>query len=458
MGLVGSDGIAPVGPALERIAGAVGLERFYVVPTVLWLDASDGAMRALCWSGVVLAVLLILDVAPALSLGLLWAAYLSLVTVGQDFLAFQWDSLLLETGFLAVFLVPWRLRPRLRQPSDPPPIFRWLLWLLLFRLMFSSGLVKLLSGDPTWRDLTALTVYYETQPLPPWTAWYAHQLPAWFHRLSAAIMFAVELLVPFLIAAPRALRHAGSVLLIAFQVLIAATGNYAFFNLLAGALCLLLFDDAVLARWFRWLAPAAEERAPMRPGGPGAGPPRWLAWPVAGLLAILGLTLVAGLADRRVLRTGPVRWAFAVTGPFHLVNSYGLFAIMTTTRPEIVVQGSVDGETWRDYAFPWKPGDPARRPAFVAPHQPRLDWQMWFAALGDCQGSPWLPGLFRRLLEGSPPVLGLLAADPFPEGPPRYVRALVHDYRFTDAAERATSGRWWKRGEPRLFCPAVSLE
>ena len=446
---MGSDGIAPVAPALERIAAAVGLERFYLVPTVLWLDASDGAMRALCWSGVGLAVMLILDVAPALCLGLLWAAYLSLVTVGQDFLAFQWDSLLLETGFLAVFLVPWRLRPLLRQPSEPPPLFRWLLWLLLFRLMFSSGLVKLLSGDPTWRDLTALTIHYETQPLPPWTAWYAHQLPAWFHRLSAAIMFAIELLVPFLIAAPRRLRHGGAVLLIAFQVLVAATGNYAFFNLLTVALCFFLFDDAALAPRLGWLAQAPGERA---------HPPSWLAWPVTGLIAILGLTLLAGFADRRVLHIGPARWAFAVTGPFHLVNSYGLFAVMTTTRPEIVVQGSADGETWRDYAFPWKPGDLARRPAFVAPHQPRLDWQMWFAALGDCQGSPWLAGLFRRLLEGSPPVLGLLAGDPFPEGAPRYVRALVHDYRFTDPGERAQGGRWWKRGEPRLFCPPVSLE
>jgi hypothetical protein len=448
-GLVGASGIAPAAPALTRIAGAVGLERLYLVPTLFWLDASDGAMRALCWSGVVLAVLLILDVAPALCLSLLWAAYLSLVTVGQDFLAFQWDGLLLETGFLAIFLAPWRLRPRLRQTSDPPALFRFLLWFLLFRLMFSSGVVKLLSGDPTWRDLTALTVHYETQPLPPWTAWFAHRLPAWFHRLSAAVMFGIELVVPFLIAAPRRWRHAGSVVLVAFQALIAATGNYAFFNLLTMALCLFLLDDAVLGRWVKW---------PRQDAGGSAHPPRALAWPVAALLGALGLVLLIGFADRRTLRTGPVPWAFSATAPLHLVNSYGLFAMMTTTRPEIVVQGSADGETWRDYAFPWKPGAPGRRPAFVAPHQPRLDWQMWFAALGDCQSSRWLPGLFRGLLEGSPPVLGLLAGDPFPEGPPRYVRALVRDYRFTDPDERARSGRWWKQGEPQLFCPAVSLE
>jgi hypothetical protein len=153
-----------------------------------------------------------------------------------------------------------------------------------------------------------------------------------------------------------------------------------------------------------------------------------------------------------------LRWASGWIQPFHLANGYGLFAVMTTTRPEIVVEGSEDGETWRAYAFRFKPGDPVRRPAFVAPHQPRLDWQMWFAALGECRNSPWLYGLFQRLLEGSPPVLGLLAEDPFPERPPRYVRALVYDYRFARAEERGRTGQWWRRGEPRLFCPPVSLE
>ena len=512
-GLIGSRGILPVKDLLEAVRAQLGGERWTLFPTLGWLNPGDAFLHFLCGGGALAALLVVLGLVPAPALLVCWIFSLSLSVAGQAFLEFQWDLLLLEAGFLGIWLAPLR-RWRVGAALDPPWVPRALLCWLLFRLMFSSGFVKLASGDPTWRNLTALAYHYWTQPLPPWTAWFAAQLPLWFHKVSCFVMFAIELGAPFLIVAPRRLRliscaaMAGlqaiiaatgnyaffnplalalcvllvddasfprtlraraardsrasrgrwpalvlapglGLVLIAFQVLIGATGNYAFFNLLAVALCLFLLDDAVLARWFKWLDPAREERP---------GPPRWLAWPVAGLLAVLGLVLVAGLADRRVMRAGPVRWAFAVTGPLHLVNSYGLFAIMTTTRPEIVVQGSADGETWRDYAFPWKPGDPARRPGFVAPHQPRLDWQMWFAALGDCRGSPWLLGLFRRLLEGSPPVLGLLAGDPFPEGPPRYVRALVHDYRFTDPAERARSGRWWRTGEPRLFCPAVSLE
>ena len=316
--------------------------------------------------------------------------------------------------------------------------------------MFSSGLVKLLSGDPAWRGLTALTFHYETQPLPTWPAWYAHQLPVWFHRFSAVVMFAIELIAPFLIAGPRRLRHLAGALLIALQGLIALTGNYAYFNLLTVALCLFLFDDAALA--------PVLGRLPLREPEGDAFLPRRPAFAVAVLLAILGLVPLLRLLDRRIGSPPPLRWVSGLIQPFHLANGYGLFAVMTTERPEIVVEGSEDGETWGAYAFRFKPGDPGRRPAFVAPHQPRLDWQMWFAALGQCRDSPWLYGLFQRLLEGSPPVLALLADDPFPERPPRYVRALVYDYRFATAEERARTGHWWRRGEPRPFCPPVFLQ
>ncbi|MFI5005917.1 MAG: lipase maturation factor family protein [Solirubrobacterales bacterium] len=450
VGLVGADGIAPVAPGLRALAETAGPARFHALPTLLWLDASDGALRALCWAGAGLAILLICDVAPALCLILLWAAYLSLVTVGQDFLAFQWDSLLLEAGFLAVFVAPWRLRPRLAQPGEAPAVFRWLLWFLLFRLVFSSGLVKLLSGDPAWRGLTALTFHYETQPLPTWPAFYAHHLPEWFHRFSAVVMFAVELIAPFLIPGPRRVRQLGGALMVALQALIALTGNYAYFNLLTVALCLFLFDDAALAPILR--------RLPLRDPARDVYLPRRPAVAAAALLALLGLVPMVRLLDRRIAALPLLRWASGWTQPFHVANGYGLFAVMTRERPEIAVEGSADGETWRAYGFRFKPGDLGRRPAWVAPHQPRLDWQMWFAALGECRDSPWLYGLFQRLLEGSPPVLGLLADNPFPERPPRYVRAVVYDYRFASPEEHARAGRWWRRGEPRLFCPPVFFE
>jgi hypothetical protein len=238
--------------------------------------------------------------------------------------------------------------------------------------------------------------------------------------------------------------------LVFLQVVIAATGNYAFFNLLAIALCVLLLDDEAFPPRWRRRPPAA---LPQRR--------RWprviVALAAAVILLVSGAQTIAMLFRPRSFPAPVIAVARSIA-PFQIVNTYGLFAVMTTSRPEISVEGSDDGQTWRPYVFRWKPGDPARRPRFVAPHQPRLDWQMWFAALGECRNSPWLYGLFQRLLEGSPPVLGLLAEDPFPERPPRYVRALVYDYRFTSPEERARTGRWWRRGEPRPFCPPMSLE
>ncbi|MEK7824149.1 MAG: lipase maturation factor family protein, partial [Candidatus Eisenbacteria bacterium] len=252
LGLVGSQGILPAHGYLESIRAHYGAIRYWYLPTLVWLDASEGALHALCAAGSLLSLLLVAGIAPVASLAGCWALYLSLATVGQAFLWFQWDGLLLETGFLALFLAPWRWQSR--PGSDPPPsrlalaMLRW----LLFRLMLSSAVAKLASGDASWRDLTALQYDYETQCLPPWTAWHMHHLPAWFHHLSAALMFVVEGLVPFLIVAPRRIRFAAGAAVVGLQVLIWLTGNYGFFNLLAGALCLLLLDDGV---WpWRWRA------------------------------------------------------------------------------------------------------------------------------------------------------------------------------------------------------------
>jgi len=445
-GLIGSHGILPVPEFLAAVRDQLGDHRLRAVPSLCWLNPGDGFLHGLCAIGCLGSILLVLNIAPALVLVVLYAAFLSLQAVGQDFLAFQWDILLLEAGFLAVWLAPRGFRPGAGRAA--PVAARWLLWWLLFRLMVASGAVKLLSGDPAWRSLMALTVHYQTQPIPNPAAWYAHQLPAWVHRLSCEAMFAIELGAPWLITGPRLFRLAGAALLGGLQLLILATGNYAYFNWLTIALILLLLDDGAWPAWLRRRLvsrPAAREW------------PAALTWPVAGL--VLAGSLVVFTAQLRL----PMRWPRPVVAvhdtlsTFRLVNGYGLFAVMTTTRPEIILEGSDDGRTWLSYEFRYKAGDVRRRPPFVAPHQPRLDWQMWFAALGSYQQSPWFVRFCVKVLEGEPEVLALLAGNPFPAEPPRYLRAVVRDYTFTTPAERRADGSWWRRSDPRIFLPAISL-
>lgn len=453
LGLVGQNGILPAGDYLATLASRMGADRYWQFPTLAWLSSTNRALQLMSFGGVAGSVLLIFDIAPMPVLALLWMLYLSLVTVGQDFLAFQWDSLLLEAGFLAILLAPWRLLPQ-RSPEAPPRLVQWLLWLLLFRLMFSSGVVKLASGDPAWRHLTALEYHYYTQPLPTPIAWYVHLAPAWFQHGSVVGVFLIELAVPFLVFAPRLWRFAGGGLLIAFQVLIALTGNYAYFNLLTITLCVLLFDDAFLARFF-------PRRLAQRVRGPTSSARRfslrrWVTVPIGLVILAAGLLQIADVLSVQWLPAA----AFDLLSdlqPARLVNSYGLFAVMTTTRPEIIIEGSNDGETWRDYEFKFKPGDLHRPPRWVEPFQPRLDWQMWFAALGDFRSAPWFSRLMLQLLKGSPPVLALLARNPFPDAPPKYVRALIYDYRFTSWRERRASGDWWSRRLLGDYFPAVSL-
>jgi hypothetical protein len=450
-GLIGSKGILPAAELLADVrAEAPGLERFQLLPTLAWVSDSDGFLSFLCWGGAGLAVVLAMDVAPALVLGLLWVFYLSLVQVGQVFLGYQWDALLLEAGLLAVFVAPLRLRPRLAATDCPTsPLAVFMLRFLLFRLMWSSGAVKLLSGDETWRSLRALTVHYETQPLPAPTSWFVHQLPAGFHELSCAVLLGIELLVPLLVFGPRRARLVAFWPLVVLQALIALTGNYAFFNLLTVVLCLMLLDDRALPARLRGPAAdsAAAEAPPSRPW------PRVILWPVAAVL--LSAAAAHQLWTVGLRPPAPLLVPARLVAPFAAVNGYGLFAIMTTSRPEIVVEGSDDGLEWKAYAFRSKPGDPARIPGFVAPHQPRLDWQMWFAALGTCEHNPWFTRFLLRLSEASPPVLALLAHDPFAGRPPRFLRAVVYDYRFTDVAARRRTGDWWSRTQTGLYCPAL---
>lgn len=461
MGLIGSNGILPAAHYLETMRQRMGSSAYLHLPTLAWLDCSDEALLLMCGAGAFLSLLVVLRFAPALLLVILWALYLSLYQVGQTFLSFQWDLLLLESGFLAIFFAPWKLRPRLSSEPPPSALSVWLIRWLLFRLMFCSGVVKLLHDDPanpSWHHLTALTYHYETQCIPHALSWYAHNLPLWFHKFSILSMFAIEIIVPFLFFLPRRPRLFAFGLQVLLQLAIIMTGNYNFFNLLTIALCLSLVDDTVLARIVpKNLADAIRLREPRdRPGAL----QKWIMRIVTILIVtVSGIWMVETFHGFRNLP--PVAQdVLRVSVRFASINSYGLFRRMTTTRPEIIVEGSRDKKTWLAYEFKWKPGDLKRRPAFVAPHQPRLDWQMWFAALGDYRQprNQWFISFLKRLLEGSPEVLELLQDNPFPEKPPQFVRAVLFDYRFTDFATRQEKGTWWTRRRLRQYTPVLSLK
>ena len=334
--------------------------------------------------------------------------------------------------------MPGRIVPTVEAPSRLVLLLlRW----LLFRLMFLSGLVKLASGDPTWRSFAAMRFHYQTQPLPTWTSWYIHLAPNWFQTMSVGGVFFTELIVPLFIFANRRLRLLACAMIVSLQLLIAVTGNYGFFNLLTIVLCVTLLDDAVLKR-LRILRSANPHVIVAKP---------WRHWMNVALVAgLVPLTLVAGLRQFRSTKwvPQPLVDAWITIQPFYLANGYGLFAVMTTRRPELIVEGSTDGATWKAYEFKWKPGDVERRPRFCSPHMPRLDWQMWFAALDlyyNDRADPWLIDFLDRLREASPPALDLLQTDPFAGQPPRHLRVRIYDYRFTTAAERAASGAWWHR-------------
>ncbi|HET6463149.1 MAG TPA: lipase maturation factor family protein, partial [Candidatus Krumholzibacteria bacterium] len=461
--LLGDNGILPAHEFLDAVRSHFGVERFWLLPTVFWVNAGNVALHVVCALGLVGSLLALAGFVPAAGLLVAWAAYLSLLGVGQDFLRFQWDTLLLESGMVAILLAPWRWRLR-----DAPPPARPALWLarwLIFRLMVTSAIVKLTSGDPTWRNLTALDYHYFTQPLPPWTAWYAHHSPEWFHKLSVLMMYLSEGVAPFLIWGPRRVRMTGAAIICALQVLIMATGNYGFFNLLTLVLCIPLLDDGLFMRGAREepivcgvrdTGAIAPELLPLTPHVRArTNIPRTV---IVSLIFLATLVPLAGafkIDARAVPLVGALSRAFS---PFYVANHYGLFAVMTTTRPEIIVEGSRDGTKWEAYEFRYKPGDVMRRPRMCTPHMPRLDWQMWFAALGDVRQNRWFLVLCWRLLEGSPDVRRALAHDPFGDTPPKYIRATVYMYEFTTAKQRRESGAWWTRTSRGPYVRTLMLQ
>jgi hypothetical protein len=449
-GLIGERGLLPFASWMKAIRPQVELLGYHHLPTLLWLHPSDLFLHVLFGLGTLGALLLMAGLVPLPATAALWLLYLSVTQVGRQFLSFQWDSLLLEIGLLAVLAAPWQWRLRWGRDDEPPRVAIWLMRWMAFRLMFFSGWVKLASQDQAWWDLSALTYHYWTQPLPTWTAWYMNLLPVWFQKFSCLVMFVIELGLPFLLVLPRRARHVAAGGFAVLMLLIILTGNYTYFNGLTLVLCCWLVDDRAWAALLRRPLPAA-----LPPLAPRAQ--RMLLVVPALLVALLSTVIVLGALRVRVAWPGWVGSLYRSAAPFRSCNSYGLFAVMTRTRPEIVIEGSPDGRNWFEYDFKWKPGDLTRRPAFVAPHQPRLDWQMWFAALGRREENPWFTNLLLSLLRNEPAVLALLEHNPFPEKPPLAVRALRYEYRFTTRAERAVSGQWWRRESKDVYNPPLRL-
>ena len=450
--LVGTDGLLPVSEFLEPLEG------WWRVPTLAWWSGSEGFLQFLCLAGALLSILVALGVLQLPSLVLCWVLYLSLKWAGQTFLSFQWDILLLEAGFLSIWMAPFKWRSRLADSREVPMLARWLVWWLLFRLMLESGVVKLTWDDAyppsalgpngnTWESLTALTYHFWTQPLVVWTSWFVDKLPLLFHKASVVVVLLIEIVLPFFIFAPRRFRLAAFFGFVFLMTAIAATGNYNFFNLLTVVLASTLLDDRAWPEWIRRRVGVG------RHGGRPTLIRNLAVAPVAVLVLFLSLPQVLGAFG---LEVRPPQMLSGLR-QFSFVNSYGLFRRMTETRPEIVIEGSIDGGVWEAYEFPWKPGDPARRPRFTGPHQPRLDWQMWFEAL-DWEAyllrtgtvdpramSPWFRELLAGLRARNDRVLGLLQKDPFADRAPEKLRVSLYQYRFTTAAAKRESGNWWSR-------------
>lgn len=463
MPLSGAEGLQPIADQVEGLKLATtemsGIAKMWRAPTVFWFGTSDAFIRSVCGLGCVLAFCVIAGFLTMPSLIGLWILYLSLTQVCSPWLNFQWDILLLESGVIGVFAARFAMFENPRRLPKPPfiPILlaRW----LVFRLMFASGMVKLLSKDPLWLNSTALTVHYETQPLPNPLAWHLHNLPLWFHKWSCNIMFFIELVAPFMIFLPRNLRLFAAGSTIALMVVIIFSGNYTFFNFLTIVLCLALLDDRVVS-WFLpskirgWFS--GESRPPQR----SHERVRWWIRFVPTVCLVVVTCWLSVIFVAPMFRLSQPEFMVKPAGrimQFRIVNSYGLFANMTEERPEIVIEGSDDGENWKAYEFHYKPGDLSRPPPIVAPHQPRLDWQMWFAALGQVQQNRWVVNLSVQLLLNRESAKSFFAVNPFPDEPPKFIRGVVYNYNFTTPEERAETGNWWKRSLVREYFPALTL-
>ncbi|WP_181768036.1 lipase maturation factor family protein [Streptomyces albidus (ex Kaewkla and Franco 2022)] len=431
--LIGERGLTPVPQFVRRVP-------FRASPSLFQWRFSDRLFAVCCWAGAALAAAVIAGAADAVPLwaamlmwAVLWLAYLSIVNVGQVWYSFGWESLLLETGFLAIFLG--------NETTAPPVLVLWLLRWLVFRVEFGAGLIKW-RGDRCWRELTCLDYHHETQPMPGPLSWFFHRLPKRLHRVEVAANHVAQLVVPFGLLLPQPVATIAAGIVIVTQLWLVMSGNFSWLNWLTIVIALAAVDSSAVAQ-----APSF-----------GAAP----LWYVVLVCAVTALVLVLSYwpARNMISRGQQMNASF---NSLHLVNTYGAFGSVTRLRHEIVIEGTADdqltGETvWREYEFRGKPGDVRRMPRQFAPYHLRLDWQMWFAALSPGYASGWFEGFIARLLEGDRDTLRLLRHNPFPDAPPTHVRALLYRYRFTTWQERRETGDWWHRTLVREFLPPVRAE
>ncbi|MFB6347504.1 MAG: lipase maturation factor family protein [bacterium] len=447
-GLIGNRGILPVVPGLEKLFEQQGWGAFWDFPTLVLLYPDKITIELLCWLGMGTSVLLVVGVIPRLMCLLNWGMYLSLVVAGQKFYQYQWDTLLIETLFVSVFVVPavWWYR----RSSSPTRLGTFLLQFILAKLYFLAGFVKIGARDPAWWGGTALNYHFWTQPLPNPVSWFVHYLPETILMIGSYGALAVELIAPFLLFGPGKIRRVGIGLIAGLQISILLTGNYGLFNLLTLLLVFVALKDSELPRWMCFSNIGLySDWLPEKP----------LAYiDLTVLFFLFGLNFLVVVEWFPVMNVSVVKRVSRKLQVFRTVNRYGLFGTMTKKRPEIVIQGSRDGQTWKTYRFRYKPTAVDRPPPVTGPHLPRLDWQMWFVGVNLPKRPTWFNRFIKQLLKGSKPVQTLLADVPFEERPPKYVRAEIYHYRFTGWKQGWKTGNWWERElKYRLFGP-VTLE
>jgi Lipase maturation factor len=449
--LIGSDGLLPAARYLDQVRAAMGsrLDGFLALPTLFWFDCSNTTLHVAAWLGLILSVAALLGSTNAALQLALWALYLSFVQIGQLFWGYGWETQLLETGFLAVFLCPLRsVRPF--PDASPPVVVIWLFRWLIARIMLGAGAIKL-RGDSCWRDFTCLIYHYETQPVPNPLSWWLNAEPHWLAKVGVGFNFLVELVAPFFLLGPRLLRIVAGCLFVAFQIILILSGNLSFLNWLTIVPALACFDDATLGRL---LPRRLRERVAQRAAG--AQPSRLhhgAAVVLAAVVAILSVNPILNILS-------PQQAMNRSFDPLHLVNTYGAFGSVGRQRYEVVLEGTSDDEIgphtqWREYQFPCKPGDVSRRPCFITPYHYRADWQIWFAAMSDAGREPWLLHLIYKLLQGDPVVNSLFAVNPFPDRPPHFIRAELYRYQFTRPGDG--NPNWWRRTLVGAYLRPVSL-